>query len=183
VEAAGWGQPALPGAEGFIVFADGFGVAVGDGVAVDGLERIRIFATAEFLAKPGAGVFERGDNAHFDERPLRGFAFALIHAAEFLGLGAGGGEALALFARIDELFDGAKAIGPVGETAAGERAAGGFGVAGGFAEAAGEAFEVGEGGFGGGGEVAGGAGRGVGGCRGGGRGCLLRVGRLVVGKL
>jgi len=94
---------------------------------------------------------------------LRGLAFALIHAAEFLGLGAGVGEPPALFGRIDELLDGAKAIGPVGETAAGERATGGFGVAGGFAETAGEAFEIGESGFGGGGEVAGSAGRGVGG--------------------
>lgn len=53
----GWGLVCFGGAEGFVVFAHGFGVFFGHGVAIDGLENFGVLEAGEFLTQPRPGFF------------------------------------------------------------------------------------------------------------------------------
>jgi hypothetical protein len=103
-----------------VVAADELGVAARDGVAVEGDEGILGGATGEFLADLVADLDEGLEDLEFDLGPVGlGLAAVEINAGAS-GLVPGVGDLGAEVLRVDELFDVAEAVGPLGEVVAGE---------------------------------------------------------------
>ena len=109
-------------AELLVVASDEFRVAARDRVAVEGHERVLAGSTGEFLADLVADLDQGLQHLEFDVGPVGLRLAALGLDADPAGLVAGVGDLGAKVLGIDELFDIAEPIGPLGEIIAGDRA-------------------------------------------------------------
>ena len=108
-------------AELLVVASDEFRVAARDRVAVEGDKRVLAGPAGEFLADLVADLDQRLQHLEFDVGPVGLGLAALGLDADPAGLVAGIGDFGAKVLGIDELFDIAEAIGPLGEVIAGDR--------------------------------------------------------------
>jgi hypothetical protein len=104
----------------FVVAADELGVAARDGVTVERDQGILGGTPGEFLADLVSDFDEGLEHLELDVGPVGLGLAALVLDADASGLVAGVGDLGTELGGIDELFDVAEAVGPLGEIVAGE---------------------------------------------------------------
>jgi hypothetical protein len=108
-------------AKRFIVFSHGFLIGTRYGIAIDGLEGIRILVACELLGYPSTSVFERSNDAIINDAPLWLRSVPSKLRPNTLRLFASLGKSLANVRLIHEFLDRTEPLGPVVEASASER--------------------------------------------------------------
>jgi hypothetical protein len=108
-------------AKRFIVFSHGFLIGARHGIAIDGLEGIRIFVACELLGDPSTSVVEGSNDAIINDTPLWLRSVPSKLRPDTLRFFASLRKSLANIRLIHEFLDRTEPLGPVVEASASER--------------------------------------------------------------